>query len=100
MKTHRVKLLTIIAPDVLEARLAADVLRLGAKGYTVASAVGAGLSGKRDSDWEGRNIRLETLVNAQTAERILAELSEHYFESYGVIAFLSDVEVLRANKYE
>ncbi|MFN3425939.1 MAG: P-II family nitrogen regulator [Candidatus Thermochlorobacter sp.] len=99
MKTVSLKLLTIIADEALQRRLIEDVKKLGAKGYTIEKAYGEGDSGGRISPWEGENIRIETLVSDSVADKILAKLSSEYFNRYSIIAYLSDVQVLRGEKF-
>lgn len=99
MKTAPMRLVTIIAEALLEDRLAHDLASLGAKGWTVSAARGAGASGNRASDWEGGNVRIETIVTPEVADAILAHLADAYFPLYGVIAYASDIEVVRADKY-
>lgn len=93
------KLVTIIAEGFLEEKLVRDVKKLGAKGYTITAARGEGSRGVRASEWEGSNIRLETIVSPTVAEKILSRLAEVYFENYAVIAFVENVEVVRGEKY-
>jgi len=85
------KLVTIVAESILE--------RLGAKGYTTVPARGEGSRGMRSLDWEGQNIRLETIVPEEVALRILARLQEAYFPHYAVIAYVENVWVVRGEKY-
>ncbi|MGQ9805864.1 MAG: P-II family nitrogen regulator [Chlorobiales bacterium] len=99
MKTVSLKLLTIIADESLQKRLIEDVKKLGAKGYTIEKAYGEGDSGERISQWEGENIRLELLVSAELAEKILEKLVRDYFDKYSIIAYLSDAQVLRGEKF-
>ena len=99
MELVRLRLVTIIAEAVLERRLLPALAELGARGYTVAEVDGEGSRGVRAGDWEGPNLRIETVVSDPVAEAILAHLADHYFENYAVIAFVSDVEVVRGNKY-
>ncbi|MCX7782254.1 MAG: transcriptional regulator [Meiothermus sp.] len=93
------KLVTIIAEGFLEEKLVREVKKLGAKGYTITPARGEGSRGVRASEWEGNNIRLETIVSPAVAEKILARLAEVYFANYAVIAFVENVEVVRGEKY-
>jgi hypothetical protein len=99
MQLYPLKLVTIIADEVIEKRLVADVKKLGAKGYTIAKAHGEGAKGERMSEWEGENVRLETLVSESVAEKIMAHLAVEYFPNYTIIAYLSDVAVLRGEKF-
>jgi nitrogen regulatory protein P-II 2 len=99
MKTMPLKLLTIVAEAVLEPLLLDDLRRLGARGFSMGKVRGEGSRGVRASDFEGSNIRIETIVSAEVADRILESIAESYFEHYAVIAYISDVEVVRGDKY-
>ncbi len=99
MKKHLLKLVTIIAEDILEEKILPELITLGAHGYTVTKAWGQGSHTLRASEWEGENIRIEILVNPDIADKILEHLSEKYFKYHGVVAYLSTVEVLRNDKF-
>ena len=90
---------TIIAESLLEKEIVALTKRHGATGYTLTKVEGKGSRGVRASDWEGRNIRLEVIVEEKAADAILDDLSRSYFEDYAVIAWLTRVEVLRGTKF-
>ncbi|GAB1449708.1 MAG: transcriptional regulator [Bacteroidetes bacterium] len=93
------KLLTIVATDAIEHRITKDLKSLGAKGYTRSEVEGEGIHGKHFSDWEGRNIKIETLVKEEVAIQIMEKLSSDYFGKYSIICFLSTVEVLRPERF-
>ena len=99
MELVPLKLVTIVAESLLEKRLVEEVKRLGAKGYTIPPARGEGSRGIRSVDWEGQNIRLETIVSEEVALRILQRLQEEYFPHYAVIAYVENVWVVRGEKY-
>ena len=99
MELVPLKLVTIVAESLLEKRLVEEVKRLGAKGYTITPARGEGSRGIRSVDWEGQNIRLETIVSEEVALRILQRLQEEYFPHYAVIAYVENVWVGRGEKY-
>ncbi|NHK38616.1 P-II family nitrogen regulator [Thermus thermophilus] len=99
MELKRLKLVTIVAESLLEKRLVEEIKRLGAKGYTITPARGEGSRGIRSVDWEGQNIRLETIVSEEVALRILQRLHEEYFPHYAVIAYVENVWVVRGEKY-
>jgi nitrogen regulatory protein P-II 2 len=99
MKMVPLKLVTIIAEAVLEARLIREVRELGATGHTLSRVHGEGSRGVRASEWEGGNIRLETLVGDDLADRILQHIADNYFEHYAVVAFVTDAAVIRGDKY-
>ncbi len=99
MKTIPLCLLTVIAESVLKERLIQDVRDAGAKGFTITDADGEGCRQRRVGEILGANIRLETIVSNEVADRLLQLLSTEYFERYAVIAFLSTVNVIRGEKY-
>jgi hypothetical protein len=94
------KLLTVICEAGLESRLADDLMRLGAHGYTVSDARGRGSRGARNAAWDSAaNIRLEVLCEEGVAQQIAAHLQRHYYDDYAMILFSADVEVLRPDKF-
>lgn len=99
MDTVRLKLVTIVAEAVIEEKLLDDLRRLGARGYTLTAAQGEGTRGIRASDWEARNVRIDTVVSAGVADAILACLAREYFDRWAVIGYVSDVDVVRGDKY-
>ena len=99
MKTTSVKLVTIVAESVLEERLIEDIRSLGARGFTKSNVHGEGSRGRRVSDVEGANVRLESLVSDEVADRIVAVLAEKYFENYAIVAWIETVTVVRGHKY-
>jgi nitrogen regulatory protein P-II 2 len=99
MRTTQRQLITIIAEAVLERRLLDDLIRLGAKGYSVMHAAGRGTRGLHTTDWEGPNVRIEAIVTDAAAERIVDELATRYFEHFAVVVFTSAVHVARPDKF-
>lgn len=100
MQTHTRTLLTVVTEAALEGALVRDLDRLNAHGYTITDARGRGSRGVRDAAWEASgNIRIEVVCDAETAEAITAYLREHYYDDYAMILFMSDVAVLRPQKF-
>ncbi len=100
MKSHTRKLLTVVTEAALESTLVKDIERMNAHGYTITDARGKGHRGVRSAGWEANsNIRLEVVCDDATADTIAAYLQEHYYTDYAMILFLSDVEVLRPEKF-
>lgn len=94
------KLLTVVTEASLERVLAADIERLGAHGYTITDARGKGSRGARNASWtESSNIRIEVVCDDATAQAIADHLQARYYAHYGMILFISDVEVLRPEKF-
>jgi len=94
------KLLTVVTESALETRLTRDLDRLGASGYTITNARGRGHRGVREAGWEAdSNIRVEVVCDEETARRLARHLQETYYDDYAMILLLSDVEVMRPEKF-
>lgn len=93
------QLVTIVAERLLEERLLRELRDLGARGFTVSDARGEGTRGVRASEWEGANVRIETVVSPEVAEALVTHVAEHYFQHFAVIVFSHEVFVVRGDKY-
>ena len=93
-------LLTLNCEAALEARVIKDLEKLGAPGWTLSDARGSGTRGKRSAGWDNDgNIRLEIICGRDRAEQIVNHLQARYYDNYAMICFLSEVEVLRPQKF-
>jgi hypothetical protein len=93
-------LLTAITEAAVEQVLLRDLQQLGIKAYTISDARGRGMHGLRDGAWgKSANIRVEMILPRQQAESTLLFLQEHYFANFAMVAYLQDVEVIRAEKF-
>jgi len=99
MKTSEMKLVVIITEDELEPRLTKEILALGARGYTVSRVQGEGWHGARKSEWEGENVRIETIVPETVANSILAHLAERYLPHFATVVYVQTVNILRVEKF-
>ena len=91
MHTEARTLITIVTEAALERRITDDLKRLGAHGYTISEARGEGSRGVRSAGWEATsNIRVEVICDA---------LRAHYYDHYAMILFMSEVGVLRPEKF-
>lgn len=99
MHTMPLKKVTIIAEAVLEDRLLREIRELGARGYTMADVHGEGIRGIHASEWEGHNRQIDMLVSPEVADRILEHLANEYFPVYAVVAYVTDVAVVRGDRY-
>lgn len=95
----RLQKITIVAERLLKDQMIDLVKEEGATGFTLTSVQGEGSRGVRASDWEGNNIRLEIIASRQVADAILDRLAASYFDDFAVIAWLTEVDVLRGNKF-
>jgi len=99
MKMVPLCLLTVIAESVLKERLIADIRSTGARGFTVTDADGEGSRQRRVGEILGANIRIESIVSPEVADRLMQLIANEYFDHFAVIAYLSSVSVIRGDKY-
>lgn len=100
MANFRVKLVTVICEADLEKTLVDEIRKAGAKGYTVTEARGGGSRGVRDALWgASTNVRVEVLCTEAVAAKILDVIEKGYFKDYGIVMFVTDVEVRRSTKF-
>ena len=73
---------------------------MGAHGPTLFAVGGDGSRGRREADiTEFTNIQIEVIVPPEVAQTLLVRLEKEFFPRYGMIAFESDVRVLRPHKF-
>lgn len=100
MQPHIRTLITIVTEAVIEKELVAALEELGVRGYTISDARGKGHRGVRTAGWEhGANIRMEVVCEEATAERVVTYLRDNYYENYAMIVYVSEVKVLRPEKF-
>ncbi|MGB1129330.1 MAG: P-II family nitrogen regulator [Haloferula sp.] len=92
-------LLTIVTEGLLKEQMIELLKNHGATGYTITRADGEGSRGVRARDWEGPNLKFECVLSDEAADAALEELGERYFENYSVIAWVTQVGVLRGDKF-
>lgn len=93
------KKVTIITESLLKEGIIEIIRTEGSTGFTITACEGEGSKGIHASDFEGRNIQLDTIVPVDVGERILTKVSEKYMKNYALIAYMSDVEVVREDKF-
>lgn len=88
-------LVTVICEAVLQHRIVQLLDTVGASGYTIIPAQGAGSYGQRMGDIEGfnTNIQVKTIVSLEASDQILEDLQQ-YRESHALIAFRQQVDGL------
>ena len=100
MTTHAMKLVTIVCEAYAKAAVTKLLRDVGAHGYTLFAVEGDGSRGRREADIpEFTNIQIEVIVPPEVAQTLLTRLEKEFFPRYGMIAFESDVRVLRKDKF-
>ena len=101
MQLYPLKLVTVVGEAVIMEDIAELGLKLGASGYTISDVSGHGSRSARNVSSTGgaKTLKVEFVVPTEVATKILEEVSHEYFEHYAIIAWLSDVSVVRGEQY-
>ncbi len=100
MNRHPMKLVTIICEAVLEERVVAVLRECGAHGHTAFDVRGSGCQGRRSADLlESGNVQIEVIAKPAVAEALLARLYSGFFHDYAMVAYESEVSVMRPEKF-
>jgi len=99
MPMQTLKLVTIIAEELLKERICKKTLALGATGYSCVKCEGEGARGVRDETMQGSNIKIEIVCSADVAQAIMTYVAEKFFDNFAVIAWVSEVSVIRGAHY-
>ena len=94
------KLVTIVCEAYAKGAVTKLLSEVGAHGWTLFAVEGDGSRGKRPADIpEFANIQIEVIVKPEVANILMERLGKEFFPRYGMIAFESDVRVLRPEKF-
>ena len=100
MNLYPMKLVTIICEAVLEERIAEVLRECGAQGHTAFDVRGSGCQGRRDADLvESGNVQIEVIAKPAVAQALLVRLYADFFHDYAMVAYESDVSVMRPEKF-
>lgn len=73
---------------------------VGAHGWTHFPVEGAGAGGERAGEMkEFANVQVEVVLQPAAAQALLERVEKELFPRYGMIAFESDVRVIRSAKF-
>ena len=92
-------LVSIVTEGLLKEKIISLLRRNGATGFTITRAEGEGSRGVRARDFEGPNLKFECIVPKDAGIAIIDEVGETYFANYSMIAWLTEVLVVRGKKF-
>ncbi len=100
MTTYPMKLVTVVCEALAREPLQEVLAEVGAHGHTVFHVEGAGAQGERAGELrEFSNIQLEVIVQPTVAQSLLARLERDFFPRFAMVAYETDVRVLRREKF-
>ena len=100
MNLHPMKLVTIVCEACARDAVTKLLREVGAHGYTLFAVEGDGSRGERPADIpEFANIQIEVILPPDVSSKLLERLGAEFFSRFGMVAFESDVRVLRRDKF-
>lgn len=100
MKLHSMKLVTIVCEALARTPVVELLGQIGAHGYTLFPVEGVGAQGSRVADIEEfGNIQIEVILQPEPALQLLAKLEQDFFARFAMIAYSTDIEVIRSTKF-
>ena len=102
MQLYPLKLVSVVGESVIMEDIAEEGIKLGATGYTMSEVIGHGSRSARNvgsTAGGAKTLKIEFVVPSDVAVEILTHVSHEYFEHYAIIAWLSDVSVMRGEQY-
>lgn len=97
---HPLKQVTVVCEALARDRVIGVLEEAGAHGWTLATVEGSGQGGTRTGEMpELANIRIEVVLQPAAAAQLLERLERELFPRYSMIAWETDVRVLRPARF-
>jgi hypothetical protein len=95
MNSRQMHVITIIADTTLEAALCSRLRQLGVKRYSVVEAETNSLGKDCKNTPNRSHIRIDSTLQAEMAQNILARIQEEHGANSSVICFISDTQAVQ-----
>ncbi len=100
MKLYNVKLLTVTC-EILAQKNVIDILtKHKITGYTTYEVDGSGERGLRGQGLKNeKNVKVEVIIQEDKLQDVIEEIARTLFTNFAVVLYVSDVGVLRTEKF-
>ncbi len=100
MKLYNVKLLTITCEILAQENIMGILKKHEITGYTTYEVDGNGARGLRGQGLKTeKNVKVEVIMREEKLQDIVEEISRTLFANYAIVLYVSDVGVLRPEKF-
>lgn len=97
---YHMKMVKIVTEKKLESQLVSIFDEIGLRGFTIFDAHGRGEHGLRSGETtEKSNIAVEVVLSSPNADILMRRLREDFLPRYAMAVYVSDVEVIRHEKF-
>ncbi|MCS5527881.1 MAG: hypothetical protein NZ747_01240 [Nitrosopumilus sp.] len=100
MKLYNVKLLTITCEILAQKNIIEILTKHKITGYTTYEVNGNGARGLRGQGLQNeKNVKIEIILREEKLQDIVEEVSRTLFANFAMVLYVSDVGVLRTEKF-
>ena len=100
MKLYPVKLLTITCEILAQKNIIEILNKHEITGYTTYEVDGNGARGIRGQGLKNeKNVKVEIILRDEKLQTVVEEISRTLFANFAIILYVSDVEVVRTEKF-
>ena len=99
MTSRPFRLVTIISEPVVSKDIVLLAKKLGASGFTCSEVRGEGSGDKSSGEVPDQKVKIEIVADSTLAEKLMSDVSAHYFKNYSIIVYSSEIQVLRPQKF-
>lgn len=100
MKLYPVKLLTVTCEILAKKEIIEILQKHKITGYTTYEVGGSGAKGLRGQGFKNeKNIKIEIVIREEKLQDIVEEISRTMFSNFAIILYVSDVSVVRIEKF-
>lgn len=100
MKLYTVKLLTITCEILAQKNIIEILKKHEITGYTTYEVDGNGARGIRGQGFKNeKNVKVEVIMRDEKLQGVVEEISRTLFANFAVVLYVSDVSVVRTEKF-
>lgn len=100
MKLYDLKLLTVTCEILAQKNVLALLDRHKVSGYTTYEVEGNGEKGIRGQGLKNeKNVKIETVLSEEKLHDVVEEIARTMFSDFAIIVYVSDIHVLRTEKF-
>ena len=100
MKLYPVKLLTITCEILAQKNIIEILNKHEITGYTTYEVDGNGARGIRGQGLKNeKNVKVEIIMREEKIQTVVEEISRTLFANFAIVLYVSDIEVVRTEKF-
>lgn len=100
MKLYNVKLLTITCEILAQKNIIEILKKHKITGYTTYEVEGNGARGLRGQGFKNeKNVKVEIILREEKLQDVVEEISRTLFANFAIVLYVSDVGVVRTEKF-